>query len=69
MPMTTDNQFQSDEPNMKCQGCGKTFYCGAATGTCWCMESPQVMPLPAQGEGCFCKECLQKKVREKQSAE
>jgi len=53
----------------RCPRCGAEFVCGAGTGSCWCNELP---PLPItkdiSGETCFCRSCLQERVREEIAA-
>jgi len=56
--------------NRRCLDCGREFHCGIATGTpCWCAtEFPALMPLTDAAAGCYCQECLGKRISERQAA-
>ena len=56
--------------NRRCLDCGREFHCGIATGTpCWCAtEFPALMPLTDAAAGCYCRECLGKRISERQAA-
>ena len=42
-----------------CSRCQTAFGCSAATGTCWCMDYPALMPVPESGTAdCVCPACL-----------
>ncbi len=49
---------------IRCLRCDAAFEC-TPEGACWCMELP---PLPItgdlSGERCFCRRCLEERVRE-----
>jgi Cysteine-rich CWC len=55
-----------------CPRCGAAFRCGMAAGDaeCWCIQLPQVMPLPSSSPAapdiaavsCLCPVCLQQKL-------
>jgi Cysteine-rich CWC len=46
-----------------CESCGKSFDCGAKTGSCWCfsiaIEPQDLAQLNQQFQNCLCQECLQ----------
>lgn len=52
---------------VQCAACGGTFECGAAVGkgACWCAELPLLPKERVTDEGCFCRECLLKKLAAK----
>ncbi|HEY6267744.1 MAG TPA: hypothetical protein VIX11_05560 [Candidatus Acidoferrum sp.] len=31
-------------------------------GGCWCAELPHVVPMPADAQGCLCRNCLLAKI-------
>ncbi|UXY15070.1 DUF1289 domain-containing protein [Chitiniphilus purpureus] len=41
----------------RCAGCGAPFGCGAAAGTCWCMQLPP-LPVATPAIDCLCPACL-----------
>ena len=47
----------------RCPGCGQPVGCGVAAGkaTCWCMELPAGLPMPAASASrCYCAACLKR---------
>jgi hypothetical protein len=50
--------------NRRCPGCGREFHCGIANDTpCWCAtEFPALMPLTDAAAGCYCRDCLAKRI-------
>jgi Cysteine-rich CWC len=46
----------------RCEACGATFGCGAATGSCWCAEvdvTPATLEALREGYAtCLCPACL-----------
>jgi hypothetical protein len=48
------------KPSENCLRCGRTFACGAGTGSCWCNELPDLPPelFNADDPRCYCPECL-----------
>jgi hypothetical protein len=43
-----------------CAQCGAAMNC-QPEGGCWCAELPKV-PMPAEAEGCLCRNCLLAKI-------
>jgi hypothetical protein len=48
-----------------CAQCGTAMTCKPEAG-CWCAELPPV-PMPADDEGCLCRNCLLAKIEELQN--
>ncbi|MEO8157377.1 MAG: cysteine-rich CWC family protein [Betaproteobacteria bacterium] len=48
----------------RCPDCGALFGCGMGQDTpCWCSrEFAPVMPPPEAGAGCYCAQCLAKRI-------
>ena len=44
-----------------CAQCGAAMTCQQEAG-CWCAELPHVVPMPADAEGCLCRNCLLAKI-------
>jgi len=44
----------------RCAQCGVAMTCKQESG-CWCAELPHV-PMPAEDEGCLCRNCLLAKI-------
>ena len=44
----------------RCAQCGAAMTC-KPEGGCWCAELPHV-PMPADAEGCLCRNCLLAKI-------
>jgi hypothetical protein len=44
---------------LACSGCGTEFSC-AQSGQCWCAAETAVLPMPAAGQDCLCRDCLRK---------
>jgi len=44
----------------RCAQCGAAMTC-QPEGGCWCAELPHV-PMPADAEGCLCRNCLRAKI-------
>src|SRR6266550_5117329 len=44
----------------RCAQCGAAMTCKQESG-CWCAELPHV-PMPADAEGCLCRNCLLAKI-------
>jgi len=44
----------------RCAQCGAAMTCQQEAG-CWCAELPHV-PMPADDEGCLCRNCLLAKI-------
>jgi hypothetical protein len=44
----------------RCAKCGAAMTC-QPEGGCWCAELPPV-PMPADAEGCLCRNCLLAKI-------
>jgi hypothetical protein len=44
----------------RCTQCGAAMTCEQQAG-CWCAELPHV-PMPADDEGCLCRNCLLAKI-------
>ena len=42
---------------LHCARCGTDFSCDLS-GHCWCKDEAVVLPLPADGEDCLCRDCL-----------
>jgi hypothetical protein len=49
----------------RCAQCGAAMTCEQEAG-CWCAELPHV-PMPADAEGCLCRNCLRAKIEELQN--
>jgi hypothetical protein len=51
-------------PPDSCPGCGNAVGCGMTRGetTCWCVDLPHRMPMPANESGarCYCRSCLER---------
>jgi predicted RNA-binding Zn-ribbon protein involved in translation (DUF1610 family) len=75
------NASSAELPNTSlCPRCGAGLRCAMVAGDaeCWCVQLPQVMPvpsstpLPLQPEGsaasCFCPACLQQIINEQSNA-
>jgi hypothetical protein len=62
--MTASDSRAHNKALVQCAECGATFECGAAGGkkTCWCAELPTLPKERITNEGCFCRECLLKKM-------
>ncbi len=45
----------------RCAQCGAAMTC-KPEGGCWCAELPHVVPMPADDEGCLCRNCLLAKI-------
>ncbi|WP_037364444.1 cysteine-rich CWC family protein [Nakamurella lactea] len=43
---------------LRCARCGATFFCRPA-GNCWCATESLRLPVPADGQDCLCRACLQ----------
>jgi len=56
--------------NRRCPDCGRGFHCGIANDTpCWCAtEFPALMPLNDAETGCYCRECLGKRIAARQES-
>jgi hypothetical protein len=50
----------------KCAQCGAAMNC-QPEGGCWCAELPKV-PMPAETEGCLCRNCLLAKIEAQQKS-
>jgi hypothetical protein len=50
----------------RCAQCGVAMTCKQESG-CWCAELPHV-PMPAEDEGCLCRNCLLAKIEALQNA-
>lgn len=56
-----------------CPRCGAGLRCAMAAGDaqCWCIQLPNVMPVPAlpdnHADSCFCPACLQQITDEQQN--
>jgi hypothetical protein len=50
----------------RCAQCGAAMTCQQGAG-CWCAELPRV-PMPADAEGCLCRNCLLAKIEALQNA-
>ncbi|HSI90883.1 MAG TPA: hypothetical protein VK927_07170 [Adhaeribacter sp.] len=63
-------QNPQKKPTIFCFQCGAELVCGAMTGavTCWCDRLPNVMPLNEAAGSCFCQDCLEKIIAEKNKA-
>jgi hypothetical protein len=44
---------------LACSGCGAEFSCDLS-GQCWCAAETAVLPMPAAGEDCLCRDCLRR---------
>lgn len=48
----------------RCPSCGNPVGCGMTRGktTCWCVDLPHRMPMPANESGarCYCRVCLER---------
>jgi len=49
-----------------CAQCGAAMTC-RPEGGCWCTELPKV-PMPADAQGCLCRNCLLAKIEALQNA-
>jgi hypothetical protein len=47
---------------LACSRCGTEFSCNLG-GACWCAQET-VLPKPADGEDCLCRDCLRKMAAE-----
>ncbi len=56
--------------NRRCLDCGREFHCGVANDTpCWCAtEFPPLISLPDAVAGCYCRECLGRRIAARQGA-
>jgi hypothetical protein len=56
--------------NQLCLDCGQAFHCGIADSTpCWCATGvAPLMPMPEEASGCYCPECLKKRIAARQPA-
>ncbi|HEV8646453.1 MAG TPA: cysteine-rich CWC family protein [Burkholderiales bacterium] len=56
--------------NRRCLDCGRAFHCGIVDDTpCWCStEFAALMPLTDGAAGCYCPECLVKRIAARQGA-
>lgn len=61
---------QNPVDSRRCLDCGRVFHCGLADDApCWCAtEFPALMPLTETAAGCFCRECLGKRIDVRQEA-
>jgi len=50
----------------RCAQCGTAMTC-QPEGGCWCAELPPVVPMPTNGEGCLCRNCLLAKIESLQN--
>jgi uncharacterized protein len=52
----------------RCPDCGAAFECGMGQDTpCWCSrEFAAVMPVPDPGAGCYCADCLARRIAQGQ---
>jgi len=50
-----------------CAQCGAAMTCTQEAG-CWCAELPHV-PMPADDEGCLCRDCLLAKIETLQKSD
>lgn len=52
---------------ISCFNCGTELICGAENGdpTCWCDNLPNIMPLNAEANSCYCQACLEKELQKK----
>lgn len=52
-----------------CESCGKTFFCGANVGKCWCFEveikAETLATLREEFKNCLCQNCLEQKFKSK----
>ena len=51
----------------RCTQCGAAMTC-QPEGGCWCAELPKI-PMPADAEGCLCRNCLRAKIEALQNSE
>ncbi|MGM0567419.1 MAG: cysteine-rich CWC family protein [Bacteroidota bacterium] len=61
--MTSTNTPQNTKGTQKtCPRCGKAFFCGAETGSCWCtkysLSENALQKLQENYSGCLCEACL-----------
>jgi ribosomal protein L34E len=58
------------EANQRCPDCGQAFLCGIANDApCWCATGfAPLMPLTDPASGCYCRECLEKRITARQTA-
>ena len=56
--------------NRHCPDCGRAFHCGIADDTrCWCATGfAALLPLTDAAAGCYCRECLAKRIAARQEA-
>jgi hypothetical protein len=60
----TSNKLQENDNQKQqiCPRCGKTFWCGAGTGNCWCakysLSENALQKLNESFNGCLCEACL-----------
>ncbi|MBI4989700.1 MAG: cysteine-rich CWC family protein [Rhodocyclales bacterium] len=54
----------SCEQERNCPGCGRAFICGMNAGwaRCWCAELPPLPTQPEADKGCYCADCLKKRL-------
>jgi hypothetical protein len=48
---------------LACSRCGTAFTCDVG-GSCWCTEETFILPMPADGGDCLCRDCLRKMAAE-----
>jgi hypothetical protein len=52
------NRLENPVPRrLACSACGTEFDCGLSD-TCWCAEETALLPMPAEGGDCLCRDCL-----------
>jgi len=60
-PLDAAGQLRHHRPmETRCAQCGAAMTCKQESG-CWCAELPHV-PMPADEEGCLCRNCLLAKI-------
>jgi hypothetical protein len=53
---------------LACSRCGTAFTCDVG-GSCWCAEETAILPMPADGGDCLCRDCLRKAAEEHDSSD
>lgn len=56
--VTSSSQNSTGRRTLTCARCGAPFTCDLS-GRCWCMDETAKLPMPAEGEDCLCRACLQ----------
>jgi hypothetical protein len=51
------NPTSAASRTLVCARCGTAFTCDLS-GHCWCADEPVRLPMPPDGEDCFCPSCL-----------